>query len=203
MTRRPRDWLLRLIACSGARRLRRSILAIRSPRDTPGMAPDFSSLRFFSSLGVVGIVYLGCAWMLRIPELSESRSSCPTHSTTASPRPPAVDQPSRWSRIIWSGGRRLYSATGIERTYDTGEWATTLQRTPRRFATSRSSRTSITEIDPRRSAAGTDEYGLPARDESPAPRLDGSRAGKGHHDQGARSAHELHGAGWSRRTSST
>jgi hypothetical protein len=37
----------------------------------PGNGPRLQQIVvFLFALGVVGVVYLGCAWMLRIPELS-------------------------------------------------------------------------------------------------------------------------------------
>jgi putative peptidoglycan lipid II flippase len=68
-----RDWLLRVIAASAVAALVAVLLA--SPlieATTPGSGPKLQQVVvFLLALGVVAIVYLGCAWILRIPELSD------------------------------------------------------------------------------------------------------------------------------------
>jgi putative peptidoglycan lipid II flippase len=67
------DWLLRVIASSAVMALVAALLADPLTEATqPGNGPRIQQLLvFLFALGVVGMVYLGCAWMLRIPELSE------------------------------------------------------------------------------------------------------------------------------------
>jgi putative peptidoglycan lipid II flippase len=70
---KTRDWLLRVIACSAIAALVAAGLADPlSEATTPGNGPRLQQIVvFLLSLGVVGVVYLGSAWMLRIPEMSE------------------------------------------------------------------------------------------------------------------------------------
>jgi putative peptidoglycan lipid II flippase len=67
------DWLLRVIACSAIAALVAAALAgPLSEATTPGNGPRLQQIVvFLLSLGVVGVVYLGSAWMLRIPEMSK------------------------------------------------------------------------------------------------------------------------------------
>jgi putative peptidoglycan lipid II flippase len=73
VTAKTRHWLLRLIASSGAMAFVAAILADPLTEATqPGTGPRLQQFTvFLFAVGVVGIVYLGCAWMLRIPELSD------------------------------------------------------------------------------------------------------------------------------------
>ncbi len=73
VTAKTRDWLLRLIASSGVMALVAAVLADPLTEATqPGNGPRLQQIMvFLFALGVVGVVYLGCAWMLRIPELSD------------------------------------------------------------------------------------------------------------------------------------
>jgi putative peptidoglycan lipid II flippase len=68
-----RDWLLKVIACSVIAALVAAGLA--DPlieATTPGNGPRLQQIVvFLLALGVVGMVYLGGAWVLRIPEMSE------------------------------------------------------------------------------------------------------------------------------------
>src|SRR5215210_3998834 len=68
-----RDWLLRVIVCSAVAALVAAGLADPlTEATTPGNGPRLQQIVvFLIALGVVGTVYLGCAWMLRIPELSD------------------------------------------------------------------------------------------------------------------------------------
>jgi hypothetical protein len=70
---KTRDWLRRVIACSAIAALVAAGLADPlSEATTPGNGPRLQQIVvFLLSLGVVGVVYLGSAWMLRIPEMSE------------------------------------------------------------------------------------------------------------------------------------
>jgi putative peptidoglycan lipid II flippase len=70
---KTRDWLLRVIASSAAMALVAALLAAPLTEATqPGNGPRLQQLAvFLFALGVVGLVYLGCAWILRIPELSD------------------------------------------------------------------------------------------------------------------------------------
>jgi peptidoglycan biosynthesis protein MviN/MurJ (putative lipid II flippase) len=67
------DWLLRVIACSAIAALVAAALAgPLSEATTTGNGPRLQQIVvFLLSLGVVGVVYLGSAWMLRIPEMSK------------------------------------------------------------------------------------------------------------------------------------
>jgi putative peptidoglycan lipid II flippase len=73
VTAKTRDWLLRLIASSGVMALVAAVLADPLTDATqPGNGPRLQQIVvFLFALGVVGVVYLGCVWMLRIPELSD------------------------------------------------------------------------------------------------------------------------------------
>ena len=68
-----RNWLLKVIACPVIAALVAAVLA--DPlieATTPGNGPRLQQIVvFLLALGVVGMVYLGSAWMLRIPEMSE------------------------------------------------------------------------------------------------------------------------------------
>jgi putative peptidoglycan lipid II flippase len=68
-----RDWLLKVIVCSAVAALGAAGLADPlAEATTPGNGPRLQQIVvFLLALGVVAIVYLGCAWMLRIPEMSE------------------------------------------------------------------------------------------------------------------------------------
>jgi putative peptidoglycan lipid II flippase len=67
-----RDWLLKVIACSVIAALVAAGLAgPLTEATTPGNGPRIQQIVvFLLALGVVGMVYLGSAWMLRIPETS-------------------------------------------------------------------------------------------------------------------------------------
>jgi putative peptidoglycan lipid II flippase len=73
VTAATRDWLLRVIACSGVAALVAAGLADPlTEATTPGNGPRLQQIVvFLVALGVVAVVYLGSAWMLRIPEMSE------------------------------------------------------------------------------------------------------------------------------------
>ncbi len=66
------DWLLRVIASSAVTALVATLLAHPlTEATTPGSGPKLQQIVvFLFALGVAAVVYLGCAWMLRIPELS-------------------------------------------------------------------------------------------------------------------------------------
>jgi putative peptidoglycan lipid II flippase len=68
-----RDWLLKVTACSVVAALVAAGLAEPlTEATTPGNGPRLQQiLVFLLALGVVATVYLGTAWMLRIPEISE------------------------------------------------------------------------------------------------------------------------------------
>jgi len=68
-----RDWLLRVIACCAIAALVAAGLADPlTEATTPGNGPRIQQIVvFLLAIGVVGVVYLGSAWMLRIPEMSE------------------------------------------------------------------------------------------------------------------------------------
>jgi putative peptidoglycan lipid II flippase len=70
---KTRDWLLKVIVCSVVAALVAAVLADPlSEATTPGNGPRLLQIMvFLLALGVVGVVYLGSAWMLRIPEMSE------------------------------------------------------------------------------------------------------------------------------------
>ena len=68
-----RDWLVRIIASTAATAVVAAVLADPLADATmPGNGPKLQQIVvFLLALGVVAMVYLGCAWILRIPELSE------------------------------------------------------------------------------------------------------------------------------------
>jgi putative peptidoglycan lipid II flippase len=68
-----RDWLLRVIACSAVAGLVAAGLSDPlTEATTPGNGPRLQQVVvFLLALGVVGMVYLGTAWMLRVPEMTE------------------------------------------------------------------------------------------------------------------------------------
>src|SRR5918995_37997 len=68
-----REWLLKVIAASAVLALVSAVLADPLSEATlPGNGPRLQQIAvFLFALGVVGLVYLGCAWILRIPELSD------------------------------------------------------------------------------------------------------------------------------------
>jgi putative peptidoglycan lipid II flippase len=72
VSRKTRDWLLKLIATSAVTALVAALLATPlTEATTPGNGPKLQQIVvFLFTLAVVAVVYLGCAWMLRIPELS-------------------------------------------------------------------------------------------------------------------------------------
>jgi putative peptidoglycan lipid II flippase len=73
VTAKTRDWLLRVIASSAVMAVVAAVLANPLTEATmPGNGPRLQQIAvFLFVLGVVAVVYLGCAWMLRIPELSD------------------------------------------------------------------------------------------------------------------------------------
>jgi putative peptidoglycan lipid II flippase len=73
VTAKTRDWLLRVIASSVVMALVAAVLADPLTEATmPGNGPRLQQIVvFLVVLGVVAVVYLGCAWMLRIPELTD------------------------------------------------------------------------------------------------------------------------------------
>jgi putative peptidoglycan lipid II flippase len=73
VTAKTRDWLLRVIASSAVMAMVAAVLANPLTEATmPGNGPRLQQIAvFLFVLGVVAVVYLGCAWMLRIPELSD------------------------------------------------------------------------------------------------------------------------------------
>jgi putative peptidoglycan lipid II flippase len=70
---KTRDWLLRVLASSAVTALVATVLTDPlTEATTPGNGPKLQQIVvFLFALGVVAMVYLGCAWMLRIPELSD------------------------------------------------------------------------------------------------------------------------------------
>jgi putative peptidoglycan lipid II flippase len=68
-----RDWLSRIIASSALTAMVAALLAHPlTEATTPGNGPKLQQIVvFLFTLGVVAVVYLGCAWMLRVPELSD------------------------------------------------------------------------------------------------------------------------------------
>jgi putative peptidoglycan lipid II flippase len=68
-----RDWLVRVVASSAVTALVATLLANPlTEATTPGNGPKLQQIVvFLVALGVVAMVYLGCAWMLRIPEVSD------------------------------------------------------------------------------------------------------------------------------------
>ena len=70
---KTREWLLKVIAASGVLALVSAVLADPLTEATlPGNGPSLQQIAvFLFALSVVGLVYLGCAWILRIPELSD------------------------------------------------------------------------------------------------------------------------------------
>jgi len=73
VTAKTRDWLLRVIASSVVMALVAAVLANPLTEATmPGNGPRLQQIVvFLVVLGVVAVVYFGCAWMLRIPELTD------------------------------------------------------------------------------------------------------------------------------------
>ena len=73
VTVKTRDWLLRVIASSVVMALVAAVLADPLTEATmPGNGPRLQQIVvFLVVLGVVAVVYFGCAWMLRIPELTD------------------------------------------------------------------------------------------------------------------------------------
>jgi putative peptidoglycan lipid II flippase len=73
LTAKTREWLLRVIACTATMAFVAAVLADPlTEATTPGNGPRLQQIVvFLFALGVVAMVYLGCAWMLRIPELAE------------------------------------------------------------------------------------------------------------------------------------
>jgi putative peptidoglycan lipid II flippase len=67
-----RDWLMKVAACSVIAALVAAGLAEPlTEATTPGNGPRLQQIAvFLMALGVVGMVYLGTAWMLRVPETS-------------------------------------------------------------------------------------------------------------------------------------
>ena len=74
VTARTRDWLLRVLAATTVTALAAGVLAgPLTEATTPGNGPRIQQLAaFMLALAVVAAVYLGSAWILRIPELSQS-----------------------------------------------------------------------------------------------------------------------------------
>jgi putative peptidoglycan lipid II flippase len=70
---KTRNWLQKVIASTAVTALVAAVLADPLTEATlPGNGPRLQQVVvFLVALGVVGLVYLGCAWMLRIPELSD------------------------------------------------------------------------------------------------------------------------------------
>jgi putative peptidoglycan lipid II flippase len=68
-----RDWLIKVTACAAVTALVAAGLSDPlSEATTPGNGPRLQQIVvFLLALGVVVIVYLGTAWMLRLPEVSE------------------------------------------------------------------------------------------------------------------------------------
>jgi putative peptidoglycan lipid II flippase len=73
VTAKTRDWMMKVLASAGVMALVAAVLADPLTEATqPGNGPRLQQIAvFLFALGVIGLVYLGCAWMLRIPELSE------------------------------------------------------------------------------------------------------------------------------------
>ena len=71
---RTRDWLLQVSAATTATALVAAALAgPLAEATTPGTGPRLQQIVvFIFAMAVVAAVYLGCAWILRIPELFES-----------------------------------------------------------------------------------------------------------------------------------
>jgi putative peptidoglycan lipid II flippase len=71
VSRKTRDWLLRVFATTAVTAFVAALLAPPlTEATTPGNGPKLQQIVvFLSTLSVVAAVYLGCAWMLRIPEL--------------------------------------------------------------------------------------------------------------------------------------
>src|SRR5215217_1329823 len=68
-----RGWLLRVTACTAVAALvAAGLVDPLTEATTPGNGPRLQQIVvFLLTLGVVGMVYLGTAWMLRIPEMTE------------------------------------------------------------------------------------------------------------------------------------
>lgn len=73
VTAKTRGWLLKVIASTAVSALVAAALADPLTEATlPGTGPRLQQIVvFLFALSVVALVYLGCAWILRIPELSE------------------------------------------------------------------------------------------------------------------------------------
>jgi putative peptidoglycan lipid II flippase len=73
---KTRDWLLRVSATTALTAFVAALLSTPlTEATTPGNGPKLQQIVvFLFTLSVVAVVYLGCAWMLRIPELSEFRA---------------------------------------------------------------------------------------------------------------------------------
>jgi putative peptidoglycan lipid II flippase len=73
VTAKTRDWLLKVIASTTVTAVVAAVLADPLAEATlPGNGPRIQQIAvFLFALGVVGLVYLGCAWMMRIPEFSD------------------------------------------------------------------------------------------------------------------------------------
>ena len=73
VTAQTREWLLRVIACSAVTAVVAAMLANPLTEATaPGNGPRLQQVVvFLTTLGVVALVYFGCSWILRIPELSD------------------------------------------------------------------------------------------------------------------------------------
>jgi putative peptidoglycan lipid II flippase len=67
-------WLGRVLAAGAVTGLVAALLALPlTEATTPGNGPRLQQIIVFViALGVVGAVYVGCAWILRVPELSQS-----------------------------------------------------------------------------------------------------------------------------------
>ena len=67
-----RNWLLKIIASSAVTAVVAGLLAAPlTEATTPGNGPKLQQIVvFLFAISVVAVVYLGCSWMLRVPELS-------------------------------------------------------------------------------------------------------------------------------------
>ena len=74
VTSQTRDWLLRVATCTAVTALVAAALAgPLAEATTPGNGPRLQQVFvFLFALAVVSAIYLGCSWILRIPELAES-----------------------------------------------------------------------------------------------------------------------------------